>query len=63
MSRVGNKPIKIPSGVQVTISEDKVEVEGKKAKLSTVIPPGIRFELKGDTLTAIALSQHVSISI
>ena len=58
MSRVGNKPIKIPSGVQVTISKNKLEVEGKKAKLSTAIPPGIRFELKGDILTAIRNSDE-----
>jgi large subunit ribosomal protein L6 len=29
-----------------------LEVEGKKAKLSALIPPGIQFELHGDTLTA-----------
>ncbi len=58
MSRVGHKPIKIPSGIKVTISGDKVEVEGKKAKLSTAIPPGIRFDLKGDTLTAIRESDE-----
>jgi len=34
------------------IHDSRLEVEGKKAKLSTSIPPGIRFELAGDTLTA-----------
>lgn len=53
MSRVGKRPIKVPSGVKVTISEDKLEVEGGKTRLSTPVPPGIRFELNGDTLTAI----------
>jgi large subunit ribosomal protein L6 len=53
MSRVGKKPIKVPSGVKVMIRDRQLEVEGKKAKLSTSIPPGIRFELNGDTLTAI----------
>ena len=52
MSRVGKKPIIVPSGVKVVISDGRVEVEGNKVKLSTGIPPGIRFELKGDTLTA-----------
>lgn len=53
MSRVGNKPIKVPSGTKVTIREGRIEVEGKNGTLSTSIPPGIRFELEGDTLTAI----------
>jgi len=51
MSRVGNKPIKVPSGIKVTIKDSQLEVEGKNGKLSTSIPPGIRFELKGDSLT------------
>jgi large subunit ribosomal protein L6 len=52
MSRVGRKPIKIPSGVKVAIRDGRVEVEAKKAKLSSPIPPGIRFEVKGDELLA-----------
>jgi large subunit ribosomal protein L6 len=53
MSRVGKRPIKVPSGVKVTIGEDKLEVEGSKTRLSTPVPPGIRFELNGDILTAV----------
>ena len=52
MSRIGKKPIKVPSGVKVVINGGQIEVEGKKGKLSAPIPPGIRFELNGDTLTA-----------
>jgi large subunit ribosomal protein L6 len=52
MSRIGKKPIKVPSGVKVVIHESQLEIESKKGKLSTTIPPGIRFELNGDTLTA-----------
>jgi len=58
MSRIGKKPIKVPSGVKVTISDSRLEVEGKKAKLETSIPPGIQFELNGDTLTAIRSSDE-----
>jgi len=58
MSRIGKKPIKVPSGVKVVIRDGQIEVEGKKAKLSTPIPPGIRFELNGDTLTAIRPSDE-----
>ncbi len=52
MSRVGNKPIKIPAGVKVSLVDGRVEVEAKKTKLSSPIPPGIRFELKGHELVA-----------
>jgi large subunit ribosomal protein L6 len=58
MSRIGKKPIKVPSGVKVTIRDDQLEVEGKKGKLSAPIPLGIRFELNGDTLTAIRQSDE-----
>jgi large subunit ribosomal protein L6 len=52
MSRIGKKPIKVPSGVKVSIKDGRVEFEGKKTKLSSPIPRGIRFELKGDQLVA-----------
>ena len=52
MSRIGKKPIKVPAGVKVAIQDRILEVEGKKVKLSSPIPTGIRFELKGDELTA-----------
>lgn len=52
MSRIGKKPITIPSGVKVEIRPDGLTVEGKKARLETPVPKGIRFELKGSELTA-----------
>jgi len=58
MSRIGKKPIKVPSGVKVKIGDNRLEIEGKKAKLEAAIPPGIRFELNGDTLTAIRSSDE-----
>ena len=58
MSRIGNKPIKVPDGVKVVIGERRLEVEFKNQKLSASIPPGIRFELNGDTLTAIRESDE-----
>lgn len=58
MSRIGNKPIKVPDGVKVVIGDGRLEVEYKNQKLSAPIPPGIRFELNGDTLTAIRESDE-----
>ncbi len=40
MSRVGRKPIPLPSGVKVQIGED-LRVEGPKGKLSVPIPAGV----------------------
>jgi large subunit ribosomal protein L6 len=52
MSRVGKKPIKIPSGVKIAIKDGVLEVENKKTVLCSPIPPGIRFKLEGDELSA-----------
>jgi large subunit ribosomal protein L6 len=43
MSRIGKKPIPLPSGVKVSIGEH-LEVTGPKGKLSVPIPEGISFE-------------------
>ena len=52
MSRVGKKPVRIPSGVQVHIDEQVLRVEGAKGKLSTPIPAGITFALQNGELIA-----------
>ena len=39
MSRIGKRPISIPSGVKVTISGNTMVVEGAKSKLIKNIPP------------------------
>ena len=43
MSRIGKKPIPLPSGVKVQVG-DQLEVTGPKGKLMVPIPPGITFE-------------------
>ena len=58
MSRIGKRPIKVPAGVKVKIDEGRLEAEFKNQKLATIIPPGIRFELDGDTLLAIRESDE-----
>lgn len=50
MSRVGKKPIKIPGGVKISIKDGILEVESKKAKLSSPIPPGIHFKIEDGEL-------------
>lgn len=52
MSRVGKKPIPIPSGVTVTINDLAMEVKGPKGTLTTPIPAGVSFKQEDGTLTA-----------
>jgi large subunit ribosomal protein L6 len=50
MSRIGNKPIPVPSGVKIAMAPDKIDVQGPKGELSVVIPRGISFEQKDGVL-------------
>lgn len=52
MSRVGKKPITIPSGVTVSISENELEVKGPKGTLKTPVPSGITFKQEDGSLIA-----------
>jgi large subunit ribosomal protein L6 len=51
MSRVGRKVIAVPTGVKVSVSEASLEVQGPKGKLTTPVPPGIKFALQGQELS------------
>ena len=52
MSRVGKKPITIPSGVTVSINDTELEVKGPKGTLKTPIPEGVSFKQEDGTLVA-----------
>lgn len=52
MSRVGKKPISIPSGVTVNIGTDSLEVKGPKGTLTTPIPAGVTFKQEDGGLIA-----------
>jgi large subunit ribosomal protein L6 len=52
MSRVGKKPITIPSGVTVSIGGSQLEVKGPKGTLTTPIPQGVTFKQEEGTLVA-----------
>ncbi|MBN1504879.1 MAG: 50S ribosomal protein L6 [Candidatus Eisenbacteria bacterium] len=47
MSRVGKKPVPIPSGVTVDVAGDTVVVKGPKGELSFRVPVGITVALDG----------------
>ncbi|HTL48145.1 MAG TPA: 50S ribosomal protein L6 [Verrucomicrobiae bacterium] len=46
MSRIGRKPVEIPSGVKVQVSGQKVHVEGPKGKLDLLVHPRMKLDSK-----------------
>ena len=52
MSRIGNKPIAVPSGVKVQIKDGIVDVQGPKGKMTVALPRGIHIEQKDGALSA-----------
>jgi len=51
MSRIGNQPITVPSGVEVKILDGQVTVKGAKGELSSPLFEGITVKQEGDRLT------------
>ncbi len=45
MSRIGKKPVQLPSNVQVRFDPPVLEVKGPKGTLSSRIPDGMRLEI------------------
>jgi large subunit ribosomal protein L6 len=50
MSRIGKKPIPLPKGVTVTITDDKVAVKGPKGQLEVARVPSIDVVQEGEEL-------------
>ncbi len=50
MSRIGKLPVKIPSGVTITVDNDFVTVKGPKGELKQFTMPGITIEQDGDEI-------------
>ena len=51
MSRIGNTPITVPSGVEINISGSNVSVKGPKGSLDHTLPESISASLEDGTLT------------
>ena len=51
MSRVGSTPITVPSGVEVTVTDGVVEVNGPKGDLSQTIDPRITISVDDGVVT------------
>ncbi|HSX44734.1 MAG TPA: 50S ribosomal protein L6 [Candidatus Saccharimonadales bacterium] len=50
MSRVGKQPVKIPSGVTITVDSDVISVTGPKGVLTQVKLPDIKVTQEGEQL-------------
>lgn len=54
MSRIGKKPIPVPKGVDITLSDRLVEVKGPRGSLSQLLPPGVTMALEdGQIVTSV----------
>jgi len=49
-SRIGKRPIVVPSGVNVTVKDGRVEVKGGKGTLAMDLPPTVTVKKEGDSL-------------
>ena len=58
MSRVGRKPIPVPSGVEVKIDGRRVEVKGPKGQLSYEVPEGITVRMEDSTIIVEPVKEH-----
>lgn len=50
MSRVGKLPIKVPSGVTITVDESAISVNGPKGTLTQFTMPGIAVRQEGEEI-------------
>ncbi len=51
MSRIGNKPITVPEGVEVSLNEQKITVKGPKGTLEREIHENITVKLENGVIT------------
>lgn len=51
MSRIGKLPVKIPSGVQVAVKGQLVEIKGTKGVLTRDVSDGLSIEVTGEEVT------------
>jgi len=50
MSRIGEKPIDVPSGVTITVDGSHLTTKGSKGELSLDLPEGIAAAVEGNTV-------------
>lgn len=60
MSRIGRKPIAIPSGVTVTLEDQKITVKGPKGELSRELHKDMKVSVADNEITVERPSDHKS---
>lgn len=58
MSRIGRKPIDVPSGVEVKFDGNFVTVKGPKGTLSKQLHQDMKFEQEGNVITVVRPSEE-----
>ncbi len=53
MSRIGNKPITVPEGVEVSVNENHITVKGPKGTLETEFHRNMKVNIEGNTITVV----------
>ena len=51
LSRVGKRPVNIPKGVTVNLSDKKVDIQGPKGKLSFPLPGQVIAKKDGEAIS------------
>jgi large subunit ribosomal protein L6 len=60
MSRIGKKPIPLPTSVKYTVQGNTVLVEGPKGKLTAMLPTGIKLEKQDGNLVALREKEELA---
>ncbi len=60
MSKIGKKPIALPSGVTVEVKDATVTVKGPKGTLTRQVPAGIKVAVEGSTVTVALAAENPS---
>ena len=58
MSRIGKKPVAVPSAVTATVSGQTVKVKGAKGELSFTVPEEIKVEKTADGIEVTPRRRH-----
>ena len=53
MSRIGNKPITVPEGVEVSVNENHITVKGPKGTLEREFHRNMKVNVEGNTITVV----------
>ena len=59
MSRIGNLPITVPSGVDVTLAADKISIKGPLGVLSHPTSTGVEVKRDGDQIVFKAVDESI----